>query len=166
MSRRRRDGSDGTFMFLIAIIIGIPLAIYGILKWLFKGLTKLALKIRSEKEESSTEFSSTSNNNSFRSHNLNKNELPQGEYIVGKDIPEGVYDFVVVYGNGGRFEIAQYDENNNFVPGTWNLYWVGLQKSYEKKELIHIDCKKDYTVKISGNVILKIVKSQKVKIEL
>lgn len=31
---------------------------------------------------------------------LEKNQLPRGEYIIGKDIPPGKYDFDLVFGNG------------------------------------------------------------------
>jgi hypothetical protein len=99
-------------------------------------------------------------------YHLKTNELPQGSYLVGKDIPAGVYDFFVVYGTGGKFDIAKWDTNGKIIDGTWSFYWVGLKETYEKRELIHVMCEEGYTVKISGNVILKIAKSQNVHIDL
>lgn len=99
-------------------------------------------------------------------YQLNKNELPQGSYLIGRDIPVGTYDFFVVYGTGGKFDIGKYDENDEVIDKTWSFYWVGLKEDYEKRELIHIQCKEGYTVKISGNVILKIARSQQAKIDL
>lgn len=99
-------------------------------------------------------------------HKLGKNELPQGTYLIGRDIPAGTYDFFVVYGFGGKFDISKYDAGGKKIVGDWNYYWVGLKEDYEKRELIHIECKEGYTVKISGNVILKIARSQKVMIDL
>ena len=106
-------------------------------------------------------------NTSSLPHNLKTNELPQGEYLIGKDIPTGTYDFFVVYGSGGRFDLAKYDDNGQIINGTWKqFHWIGLKESYENKELIHIQCDDGYTIKISGNVIMRIAKSQEIKIDL
>lgn len=111
--------------------------------------------------------SQTKTNKTAQPYNLNENELPQGTYLIGRDLPAGTYDFFVVYGDGGRFDYAKYDENGKIINGTWkHFYWVGLEKDYEKRQLLHIKCDEGYTIKISGNVILKIAKSQKVKINL
>ena len=99
-------------------------------------------------------------------YQLGKNELPQGTSLIGRDIPAGTYDFFVVYGSGGKFDIGKYDANEKVIDGTWDFYWVGLKEDYEKRELIHIVCKEGYSVKIGGNVVLKIAKSQQVKIDL
>lgn len=99
-------------------------------------------------------------------YQLGKNELPQGSYLIGRDIPTGTYDFFVMYGNGGCFDLAKYDKNDEIVNGTWTTFWIGLKEDYEKRELIHIECKEGYTIKIRGNVILKIARSQQVKIDL
>lgn len=99
-------------------------------------------------------------------YKLGKNELPQGEYLIGRDIPAGTYDFFVIYGFGGAFNIAKYDSSNKVINGTWNYYNVGLKEDYEKRELIHIQCKEGYTIKITGSVVLKIARSQKVQIDL
>lgn len=99
-------------------------------------------------------------------YNLKTNELPQGEYLIGEDIPVGTFDFFVVYGTGGRFDIMKLDSDGNIVNGTWDFFWVGLKEDYEKRELVHINCKDGYTIKLDGNVILQIARSKQVKIEL
>ena len=174
MSRgRRKKDTQKTLELLIGILFAIPLAIIGIFKWLLGGSKQPENKSvtngssrSSLNNQYSSKSSQCSNSMSPEPYRLNKNDLTQGEYVIGKDIPVGVYDFFVVYGNGGKFDIAKYDDNDKIIDGTWAFYWVGLQETYEKKELIHIDCKAGYTVKISGNVVLKIVKSQAVRIEL
>ena len=111
--------------------------------------------------------SQTKANKTAQPYNLNENELPQGKYLIGQDIPAGIYDFFVIYGSGGRFDYAKYDENGKIVDGTWDhFYWVGLEQDYEHRQLLHIKCEDGYTIEISGNVILKIAKSKQVKINL
>ncbi len=99
-------------------------------------------------------------------YKLKKNELPQGKYEIGRDIPPGMYDFHVVYGQGGKFDIAKYDADGKIIDGTWDFFWVGLKEEYEHRELIHVNCQAGYTISISGNVVLKIAKSQQVQIDL
>ena len=99
-------------------------------------------------------------------YKLGKNELPQGEYLIGRDIPAGTYDFFVVYGFGGTFDIIKYDSNNKVIAHTPHYHHVGLKEDYEKRELIHIQCTEGYTLKITGSVVLKIARSQKVQIDL
>ena len=99
-------------------------------------------------------------------YELKTNELPQGTYTVGKDIPEGTFDFFVVYGDGGMFKKGEQDAKGDCIDGTWDFFWVGLKEDYEKKELIHVNCKAGEIIKITGNVIFKIVRSNSVKIDL
>lgn len=99
-------------------------------------------------------------------HPLQKNELPQGRYLIGRDIPPGTYDFFVVYGHGGKLSLAKYDERGEIINGTWNFYWVGRKEGYEHREVLHVKCEAGYTVEITGNVVLKIARSQRVRINL
>lgn len=131
------------------------------------------LLLLSEKSREGTLNKSTYNPDSIdtevlgNGYILKKNELPQGNYLIGRDIPAGVYDFFVVYGHSGRLDVAKYDENGDIINGTWDAYyWIGLKEDYEHREIIHVNCRNGYTVKIEGNVIVKIAKSQKVNIEL
>lgn len=41
---------------------------------------------------------------------LGKNQLPQGRYIIGKDLPEGIFDFTWVWGEG-YLSLYKTDEN-------------------------------------------------------
>ncbi len=116
--------------------------------------------------ENTTDTQATAEEKPEGSYTLNKNELPQGKYQVGIEIPAGVYDFFVIHGTGGKFSKMIYDSNGKITDETWTFYWVGLKESYEHKELIHIDCQSGETIEIGGNVVLKIVRSQKVNIEL
>lgn len=169
---RRKKDTQKTLEFVIEILFVIPLAIIGIFKWLFASSSRTKNTSQGPSKSNSTNSqcisnpSRCSNIDSKETYKLNNNELTQGKYIIGKDIPVGVYDFFVIYGSGGKFDIAKYDDTGKIIDGTWTFYWVGLQQSYEKAELLHIDCKEGYTVKISGNVILRIAKSQVVRIEL
>ena len=90
----------------------------------------------------------------------------KGQYLIGRDISAGTDVFFVVYGFGGKFDIGQYDSNHKVISGTWDFYWVGLKEDYEKHELLHVQCKEGYTIKITGSVVLKIARSQKVQIDL
>lgn len=99
-------------------------------------------------------------------YKLGKNELPQGSYLVGRDVPPGTYDFFVVYGHGGSLDFAKYDADGKIINGTWNSYWVGLREDYEHREVLHIPCEAGYTIKIKGNVLIKIARSQNVTIDL
>ena len=99
-------------------------------------------------------------------YNLKTNEITQGEYKIALDIPSGTYDFFVVYGDGGSFNICKYSDDGKIENGTLQLYNIGLKEEYEKSELIHIECKCGYTLKISGNIVLKIVKSNNIVIDL
>lgn len=102
-----------------------------------------------------------------KARRLKENELPQGEYLIGRDIPVGIYDFFVIYGHGGKFDYAKYNDAGEIVNGTWeHFYWVGTKEDYEHRELFHIKCEEGYTIKITGNVILRIAKSQRVKINI
>ena len=99
-------------------------------------------------------------------YDLKTNELHPGEYLIGKDIPAGTYDFFVVYGTGGCFNIMKLDSAGKIIDGTLDFFWVGLKETYEKRELVHVNCKEGYTIKLDGNVILRIARSKQVKIEL
>lgn len=103
---------------------------------------------------------------SIEPYSLKKNELPQGKYLIGRDIPPGTYDFFVVYGNGGKFDMCKYDESGKIIDRPGKFYWVGLKETYENSELIHVHCPEGYNIEISGNVILKIAKSQEISIDL
>lgn len=49
---------------------------------------------------------------------LGKNQLPHGRYIIGKDLPEGIFDFTWVWGEG---YLSLYKTDENTTLGS-NLY--------------------------------------------
>ena len=168
MSRRRRKkDSEKALELVLWILFCVPLALFFIIKWIFSGLSKLGSQTKTipvEKQYNST--TQLCDTPLSRPYDLKVNELAQGAYKIGVDIPAGTYDFFVVHGNGGQFDIAKYDDADKVQDGTWSFYWVGLKEEYEKKELIHIECPEGYTIKISGSVVLKIAKSKNVTINL
>ena len=125
-----------------------------------------AQKNRNAETQSNSGPTPVSSTSPAAPYQLKTNELPQGTYLIGRDIPAGTYDFFVVYGDGGKFDICKRDESGNIIDGTWTFYWVGLKEPHEKRELIHVLCEEGYTIKIKGSVILRIAKSQNVKINL
>ena len=152
--RRKKVGVDFVGCLLLMVVALILLVL------------SRANKKQSGEQRSPVNSVSTKPSEPCAPYSLKKNELPQGSYLIGRDIPPGTYDFFVVYGSDGKFDIAMYNTDGKIVDGTWDFYWVGLKNNYEKKELIHIACKNGYTITISGNVILRIAKSNNVMIDL
>ena len=101
---------------------------------------------------------------SAESYLLKPNELPQGVYQIGQDIPAGTYDLFVTYGEG-EIELSQYAGNRKYE-GEHQFYHVGRKEKYQHPELVHLPCREGYTLKIKGNVVLKIVPSRPVQIRL
>ena len=101
---------------------------------------------------------------SAESYLLKPNELPQGVYQIGQDIPAGTYDLFVTYGEG-KVDLRQYVDGKA-IDGTWEFYHVGRKEKYQHPELVHLSCREGYTLKIEGNVVLKIVPSRPVQIRL
>lgn len=51
----------------------------------------------------------------YSSVSVGKKELTSGQYIIGKDIPEGTYDFTWVWGKGS---ISKYKNDHDTTLGT------------------------------------------------
>lgn len=95
---------------------------------------------------------------------LQKNQIPAGDYVVGKDIPVGVYNFKWVFGAGS---FQKYKEEGNTTLGACTYFeHVGVQYDYEYSQLINVNCKDGEWIKISGNLVLGIEKSEKPVIDL
>ena len=92
---------------------------------------------------------------------VQKNQLTQGVYAIGKDIPAGRYDFVCVWGDG---RILKYPNNElkdyNFAE------WIGFDKSYHTDTCIGIACADGEYLQINGNIIVEIRKSKEIVIDL
>lgn len=93
---------------------------------------------------------------------LGKNELPQGVYIIGKDIPPGTYDFQLVWGDGF---LSVYSAKETILGNEEFSEWMG-KESYQKKACVHVKCEEGWYLHVKGNLIVKILKPQKVIIDL
>ena len=94
---------------------------------------------------------------------LQKNQLPQGIYEVGKDIPAGTFDFHHDWGNGS---INVYSAKETILGNLKFFEHVGDTYEYEKVDCVHVTCKEGWYVHISGNLIVSISKSKKIEIDL
>lgn len=94
---------------------------------------------------------------------IEKNQLPQGIYIIGKDIPCGTYDFHLVWGNG-RLEL--YNAPETILGNLKFGEWVGNRETYEKPDCINVFCSDGDYLHITGNLIVSIEKSKEVNIDL
>lgn len=94
---------------------------------------------------------------------LGRNELPQGVYIIGKDIPPGTYDFQFVWGHG---IISLYSAKEFTLGNEKFSQWVGNKESYEMTACVNVKCEEGWYLHVQGNLIVKISKSQKPIIDL
>lgn len=94
---------------------------------------------------------------------LQKNQLPQGVYKVGRDIPVGVFDFHHVWGNG-RIHVYKAEETilRNLTFGAY----IGDTYDYEKMDCINVICENGWYVHISGNLIVSISRSKDIELDL
>ena len=94
---------------------------------------------------------------------LKKNQLPQGIYKIGEDVPPGTYDFHLVWGNG-RIEIYKAEET---ILGNLSFgEWVGNKQEYEKPDCINVRCDDGWFLHITGNIVIEIEKSKSIQIDL
>ena len=95
---------------------------------------------------------------------LGKNQLPQGRYIIGKDLPEGTFDFTWVWGEGF---LSLYKTDENTTLGN-NLYLenVGIAHEYQYRQCLHLQCTAGNMLIIDGNLVVEISRSPKLKIDL
>lgn len=94
---------------------------------------------------------------------IKKNQLSQGVYIIGKDIPKGKYDLFLVYGSGS---VHKYIDETTLLGANNYFQWMGNKYDYEQKQCIGIDCKDGEYLHIKGNIIVEIKKSKQVIIDL
>ena len=95
---------------------------------------------------------------------LGKNQLPQGRYIIGRDLPEGTFDFTWVWGEG---YLSLYKTDENITLGN-NLYLenVGVAHEYQYRQCLHLQCTAGNMLIIGGNLVVEISRSPKLKIDL
>lgn len=95
---------------------------------------------------------------------LGKNQLPNGDYLVGRDIPVGTYDFTWVFGRG---DIMKFKNDHDTTLGATTYFQhVGTKYDYEYRQCLNVNCKDGELLKINGNVIVGIAKSKKVESNL
>lgn len=94
---------------------------------------------------------------------LQKNQLPQGIYKVGREIPAGVFDFHHVWGNG-RIDVYKAEETilGNLTFGDF----VGDTNEYEKADCVNVVCEDGWYVHITGNLIVSISRSKEIELDL
>jgi hypothetical protein len=101
--------------------------------------------------------------NKSRAPELKKNQLPQGIYIIGQDIPAGIYDFHLVWGHG---EIDLYKAKENIPDNLKFAEDLGFQHEYETTDCIHVVCVEGDYLHINGNLIVDIAKSKTIDLDL
>lgn len=95
---------------------------------------------------------------------VEKNELPAGQYIIGKDIPEGTYDFTWVWGNGS---ISKYKNDHDTTLGASTYFqWMGNTQEYEFRQCINVKCVDGEMLDLGGNMIVRISKSKPIELDL
>ena len=95
---------------------------------------------------------------------LEKNQLPNGSYLIGKDIPAGTFDFTWVFGTG---YIMKFENDHDTTLGATTYYeHMGNKELYEHKQCINVDCREGELLKINGNLVVLISRSQNVEIDL
>ena len=95
---------------------------------------------------------------------LGKNQLPNGEYLIGWDIPVRIYDFTWVFGSG---DIMKFKNDHDTTLGATTYYeHIGNKYDYEYRQCLNVDCKDGELLRITGNVIVGIARSKKVELEL
>lgn len=95
---------------------------------------------------------------------VQKNQLPTGDYLIGRDIPVGIYDFTWVYGHG---VIQKFKNDHDSTLGASTYYEnVGAQYDYEYRQCFHVVCTEGELLKITGNLIVEISKSKKIELDL
>lgn len=96
-----------------------------------------------------------------RAPELKKNQLPQGEYKIGVDIPAGRFDFHLEWGDG---VIRIYDSKGQ--NGKLIFYEFMGNGPIGKLDCINVECQEGWYLYIEGNVIMSISRSKKVEIDL
>lgn len=95
---------------------------------------------------------------------LGKNQLPHGRYIIGKDLPEGIFDFTWVWGEG---YLSLYKTDENTTLGS-NLYLenVGIAHDYQYRQCLQLQCAAGNMLIIGGNLVVEISRSPRLDIGL
>ncbi len=94
---------------------------------------------------------------------LGKNQLPNGLYIIGKDIPAGTYDFKWIWGSGSLRRIVKEETDDK---SSYYFSYMGIEEKYQTRLCINVKCDEGDQIMIEGNIIVEISKSKPVVIDL
>ncbi|HOD92601.1 MAG TPA: hypothetical protein PL054_01870 [Clostridia bacterium] len=94
---------------------------------------------------------------------LGKNQLPNGVYIIGKDIPAGTYDFKWVWGSGTLRRVVKQETEQK---SSFYYEHMGIEEKYQTRLCINVKCDEGDRIQIEGNIIVEISKSKPVVIDL
>ena len=92
-----------------------------------------------------------------------KNQLTQGVYVIGKDIPSGRYDLTWVWGEGS---IHKYVDETTTLGASNYFQWIGNEHNYQHRQCIGIVCLEGEYLHIDGNVVVEIKRSKEIEIDL
>lgn len=91
---------------------------------------------------------------------IQKNQLPNGRYVIGKDIPVGTYDLELLHGNGFVHRYAsESDKYSNYSQ------WLKFDKGCETY-CINVVCREGEVLEIPENMVVGISRSNKVVLDL
>lgn len=95
---------------------------------------------------------------------LKKNQLPNGKYLIGRDIPVGVYDFCWIWGEGSIKKFVN-DHDTTYEAVTYYEN-IGIKHDSQYRQCFHVHCEEGELLQISGNVIVEISKSKPIELDL
>ena len=122
------------------------------------------LQLAIDMEPSSAEGSHKSNPYEYEMVSLQKNQLPCGNYLIGRDIPSGTYDFTWVFGNGSIMKFL--NDHDTTLGATTYFQHVGNKYEYEYRQCLNVSCNDGELLIIDGNVIVGISRSRKIQLDL
>ncbi len=96
---------------------------------------------------------------------LQKNQLPNGRYVVGEEIPAGTYDFTWIFGNGS-IHIFKDASDTKTLGASKYFQWIGDKHDYEFRQCINVNCELGNVIILDGNLIVEISRSNEVQIDL
>ncbi len=96
---------------------------------------------------------------------LKKNQLPNGRYIVGENIPVGTYDFTWVFGNGSIHIFKDITDTRTLGASKY-FQWIGDKHDYEFRQCLNVNCEQGNVIVLDGNIVVEISRSKKVEIDL
>ena len=130
----------------------------------FVGTDVLAFTLQKALDgESATPMDTAELSKNKKAPELQKNQLPQGVYKVGRDIPAGVFDFHHVWGNGS---IYVYKAEKTILGNLTFGDNIGDTYENEKIDCIHVTCENGWYVHINGNLIVSISQSKDIELDL